>query len=219
MAMRFLITAGPTREFLDPVRFISNPSTGKMGFAIAEAARKISPDVVLISGPTHLQPPRHVRFTPVVSAMEMSAAVKRAARRADIVIMSAAVGDWRPLHVSKRKQKKTAGPQTIKLVRTPDILASLGKRKRRGQILVGFAAETNDLMKYARGKLERKNLDLIVANDVSAPGAGFAADTNRVILLWRSGEVEELPKASKKQIAAWITQRVVRYARLVAKKN
>jgi|ERR1051326_433168 phosphopantothenoylcysteine decarboxylase/phosphopantothenate--cysteine ligase len=214
--MRFLVTAGPTREHLDPVRFLSNPSTGKMGFAIAEAARKISPDVTLISGPTHLQPPRNVRFTPVVSAMEMFAAVKHVARRVDIVIMSAAVGDWRPLRVSKRKQKKKSGPQTITLVRTPDILASLGKRKRRGQVLVGFAAETHGLLKYARGKLERKNLDLIVANDVSARDAGFASDTNRVILLWRGGKIERLPKANKARVARWILQRVVRYAKVAA---
>lgn len=214
--MRFLVTAGPTREHLDPVRFISNPSTGKMGFAIAEAARKVSPHVTLISGPTHLQPPRNVRFRPVVSAMELFAAAKQGAHRADIVIMSAAVGDWRPVRASKRKQKKKPGPQTITLVRTPDILAWLGKRKHAGQVLVGFAAETHNLLKCARVKLERKNLDLIVANDVSARDAGFASDTNRVILLWRDGTIERLPKASKTRVARWIVQRVVRYAKVAS---
>lgn len=212
--MRFLVTAGPTREFIDPVRFLSNPSTGKMGFALAEAARRRSPRVVLVSGPTHLKPPRGVRFVPVVSAREMFEAVKREARRADVVLMSAAVGDYRPARVFARKQKKTHGPQTIRLVRTTDILAWLGARKRRGQVLVGFAAETHGLLRYARAKLARKNLDLVVANDVSAKDAGFAADTNRVILLWRSGKLERLPKAGKRRVASWIVRRVEQHATL-----
>lgn len=217
--MRFLITAGPTREYLDPVRFLSNPSSGKMGFALAEAARKVSREVALVSGPTHLTPPRGVRFTPVVSAREMFEKVKNRSRRSDIIIMSAAVSDYRPARRSRRKQKKMARPQEIRLVPNPDILAWLGRHKRNGQFLVGFAAETHDLVAHARSKLKRKNLDLIVANDVSAKGQGFASHTNRVILLWRTGRVERLPKAGKQQIARWILQRVVRHARMGPQKS
>lgn len=217
--MRFLITAGPTREHFDPVRFLSNPSTGKMGYALAGAARKVSRDVVLISGPTQMETPRRVRCTSVVSAREMFAAVKRAAPRCDVVLMSAAVSDYRPARNLSRKQKKSKRPQRPKLVPNPDMLAWLGRHKRAGQILVGFAAETHDLLRYARAKLRRKNLDLIVVNDVSASDSGFAADTNRVTLLWQTGKLERLPKASKKQVAAWIVQRVLRYAKLAHKKN
>jgi len=216
--MRFLITAGPTREHFDPVRFLSNPSTGKMGFALAEVARRYSPDVSLINGPTHLKPPRGVRSIAVVSARDMFAAVKRAARSADIIIQSAAVSDYRPARASARKQKKTNAALRIALVPNPDIAVWVGKHKRRGQVLVGFAAETHDLLRFAKGKLERKNLDLIVANDVSARDAGFAADTNRVILLWRDGKMERLPKAGKRQVARWILNRIVRYAEMVHKK-
>jgi phosphopantothenoylcysteine decarboxylase/phosphopantothenate--cysteine ligase len=135
----------------------------------------------------------------------------------DIIIMSAAVSDYRPARILRRKQKKTSGPLVLRLVRTPDILAWLGRNKRKGQILVGFAAETHGLLRYARGKLKRKNLDLIVANDVSSPDAGFAADTNRVVLLWRTGRVERLAKASKQEIARQILRRVIAYAKLVHK--
>ncbi len=217
--LRILVTAGPTREHIDPVRFISNPSTGKMGFALAEAARKFSPHVALVSGPTQLQPPAGVRCTSVVSAQEMFEAVKQRAARSDLVLMCAAVSDWRPARRLKRKQRKTPGPHTLRLVRTPDILAWLGAHKRDGQVLVGFAAETHDLLRHARAKLLRKNLDLIVANDVSGRDTGFAADANRVVLLWRTGRIERLPKAGKKRIARWILDRVAAHARMVSTKS
>ena len=212
--MRFLITAGPTREHLDPVRFLSNPSTGKMGYALAEAARTVAREVVLISGPTMLEPPAGVRVIPVVSAREMFAAVKRACDRCDVVLMSAAVSDYRPARTLRRKPKKSAQPQRLVLAPNPDILAWLGRHRRKGRILVGFAAETHHLMANARAKLDRKRLDLIVANDIQKPGAGFAGDTNQVILLWRTGRVERLPRAGKKRVANWIVQRVVHYANL-----
>ncbi len=214
--MRFLITAGPTREHLDPVRFLSNPSTGKMGFALAQAARRASRQVALVSGPTQLTPPRGVRLQNVVSAREMFAAVKRAARRSDVVLMCAAVSDYRPARQRARKPPKSRHPQMLCLVPNPDILAWLGRHRRAGQVLVGFAAETHALRRHAAAKLRRKQLDLIVANDVSARDAGFAADTNRVILLWRTGEIERLPKARKEQVARWIVRRVVHYARMAA---
>jgi phosphopantothenoylcysteine decarboxylase/phosphopantothenate--cysteine ligase len=217
--MRFLITAGPTREHFDPVRFLSNPSTGKMGFALAEAARKFSRQVYVVSGPTQLAKPRGVQLASIVSAQEMFEAVKRRAGDTDIVLMAAAVCDWRPARVLPRKKKKRSRPETIRLVRTKDILAWLGRHKPARQILVGFAAETHQLLRFARAKLKRKNLDLVVANRVSGNDTGFAADTNRVILLWRNGQVERLPKASKRQVSLWIVQRVIKYARRVHQKD
>jgi phosphopantothenoylcysteine decarboxylase/phosphopantothenate--cysteine ligase len=198
---RFLITAGPTREFLDPIRFISNRSSGKMGYALARAARRYG-NVTLISGPVALKPPSGVTFVPVTTAKEMAEAVM--AREADVVIMTAAVCDFRPRRVAARKIKKAGFPGALELVSTMDILAALGKRKRH-QLLVGFAAETDALEANALDKLRRKNLDLIVANDARA----MEADTNQVTLLYRDGRVERLPEMSKARVAREILCRVI----------
>lgn len=200
MKPRFLITAGPTREFLDPIRFISNRSSGKMGYALARAARRHG-NVTLVSGPVALKPPPGVTFVPVTTAQEMAEAVL--SHEADIVIMTAAVCDFRPRRMAVRKIKKTGFDGLLELVPTVDILATLGKRKRH-QLLVGFAAETDALEANALDKLRRKNLDLIVANDARA----MEADTNRVTLLYRDGRVERLPEMSKARVAREILRRV-----------
>lgn len=199
--MRIVISAGPTRESIDPVRFITNRSTGKMGYAIAEAARELNLSVTLVSGPVNLPPPEGVELIAVESASEMAEAMKNAAASADIIIMAAAVADYRPKQYSPSKVKKSDGDLVIELERTEDILLSLGKNKKPGQILVGFAAETDDLLKNAQGKLERKNLDYIAANIVGVPGRGFAADTNAVTLIGRDGSMTEFALQSKKDLA------------------
>jgi phosphopantothenoylcysteine decarboxylase/phosphopantothenate--cysteine ligase len=200
--LHFLITAGPTREFLDPIRFISNRSSGKMGYALARAACRQG-KVTLVSGPVTLKPPAGVELVPVTTAQEMADAVLARFNAADVVIMTAAVCDFRPRRTAPRKIKKATFTGTLELLPTVDILATLGKRKRR-QLLVGFAAETNDLVANATEKLERKNLDLIVANDASA----MEAETNQVTLLYRDGRVERLPEMSKAQVAREILRRV-----------
>lgn len=204
--LRFLITAGPTREFLDPIRFLSNRSSGQMGYALARAARRHG-DVTLISGPVTRKPPAGIEFVPVTSAADMAREVFRRYRQADVVIMAAAVCDFRPRHVAPRKIKKTrlTGPLVLELEPTTDILATLGRRKRR-QYLVGFAAETDRLQAHAVEKLRRKNLDLIVANDARA----FESDTNQVILFYRDGRRQRLPRLSKTRLAREIIGRVVR---------
>lgn len=200
--LRVLITAGPTRELIDPVRFISNRSSGKMGYAIARVARRRGADVVLISGPSCLPHPYGVRVINVESAREMRDAVLKEARNAEVVVKAAAVSDFAPKSVSGQKIKKDEGaPEILQLMKTPDILAELGRKKRKKQILAGFAAETEDLLENARKKLEDKNLDLIVANDVSAPGAGFGSDTNMVKILKKNGEIIDLPRMSKEEVA------------------
>ncbi len=207
---KVVVSAGPTREHLDPVRFLSNPSTGRMGFALAAEARRRSADVVLVSGPTELPPPPEVRVVRVTTAAEMREAVLGEAAGADVVIMAAAVADWRPRERASRKVKKTEGDMELRLVRTPDILAELGRDKGR-RVLVGFAAETGDLVENARAKLQAKNLDLIAANPVGqAEDSGFAAVTNRVTLLARDGSVEELPLMAKDEVARTVLDRVVR---------
>ncbi len=200
MKPRFLITAGPTREFLDPIRFISNRSSGKMGYALARAARRHG-NVTLVSGPVALKPPSGVTFVPVRTAQEMAEAVL--ACEADIVIMTAAVCDFRPRQTAAHKIKKAGFSGTLELMPTVDILAALGKRKRH-QVLVGFAAETDALEANAMDKLRRKNLDLIVANNARA----MEADTNQVTLLYRDGRVERLPEMSKARVAREILRRV-----------
>lgn len=200
--LRFLITAGPTREFLDPIRFISNRSSGKMGYALAHAACRQG-KVTLISGPVALRPPTGVTLVPVTTAQEMADAVLTRFNSADVVIMTAAVCDFRPRHVAANKIKKASFTGTLELVPTVDILATLGKRKHR-QLLIGFAAETNDLVANATEKLQRKNLDLIVANDASA----MEAETNQVTLLYRDGCVERLPEMSKPRVATAILRRI-----------
>ena len=183
---KIVVTAGPTREYLDPVRFISNRSSGKMGFAVAEAACRRGAEVILISGPTAVPPPIGIACHYVDSAMEMREALLKVFNQADIVIMTAAVADYRAQTVSPDKIKKKSDQLTVELVKNPDIAQELGRRKTH-QILVGFAAETSNLLNHARQKLVDKNLDLIVANDVLAEGAGFDGDTNVVTLLQPDG--------------------------------
>lgn len=205
---KIVVTAGPTREYLDPVRFISNRSSGKMGFAVAEAACRRGAEVILISGPTAVPPPIGVACHYVDSAMEMREALLKVFNQADIVIMTAAVADYRAQTVSPDKIKKKSDQLTVELVKNPDIAQELGRRKTH-QILVGFAAETSDLLKHAQQKLVDKNLDLIVANDILAKGAGFDGDTNVVTLLKRDGTQEQLPLLAKREIADIILNRVV----------
>ena len=174
-----LVTAGPTQEPVDPVRFLSNRSSGRMGFAVAEAARDRGARVILVAGPTELAPPGGVEVVRVRTAEEMREAVLARAGEATAVIKAAAVADYRPAHARDTKVKKQDAPLRLDLEPTPDILGELGKRKK-GQILVGFAAETDDVVANARDKLAKKNLDLIVANDVRAADAGFGVDTNRI---------------------------------------
>jgi phosphopantothenoylcysteine decarboxylase/phosphopantothenate--cysteine ligase len=206
--LRFLITAGPTREFLDPIRYISNRSSGKMGYAIAEAATAVSSSVTLVSGPTSLTAPKGVEFVPVTTAQEMAEAVWSRFGSVDVCIMAAAVCDFRPKKMAGSKIKKTAFGGTLALEPTPDILAELGRRKE-SQVLVGFAAETDDMEKHAREKLKHKGLDLIVANDSSA----FDSDTNRVAILSTDGTVERLPELPKSELARRIVEQAVRLLR------
>ncbi len=203
-----LVTAGPTQEPIDPVRFITNRSSGKMGYALASAARDRGARVVLVSGPTSLEPPSDVEYIPVITTEEMRRAVLERFEGADIVIKAAAVADYRPARSAPSKIKKEEGTLKIELERNPDILAELGGKKG-GKVLVGFAAETEDLLKNAEEKLRKKNLDLIVANDVSKEGAGFSADTNLVKILDREGNVEEFPLLSKREVAEIVLDRVV----------
>ena len=210
-----LVTAGPTREPLDPVRYISNRSSGKMGYAIAEAAARRGARVILVSGPTALDPPREAQVVHVETAQEMYEAVLSHLEPVTVVIKAAAVADYRPKQVARQKIKKDERVPEVTLESTPDILAEVGKRKGR-RILVGFAAETHDLVANAGKKLQRKNLDLMVANDVSQPGAGFDGDTNLVKILDAKGGVEELPLQSKGSVADRILDRVVQ---LVAQRH
>jgi phosphopantothenoylcysteine decarboxylase/phosphopantothenate--cysteine ligase len=203
-----LITAGPTCEDIDPVRFLTNRSSGKMGYALAEAAHRRGARVVLVSGPTDLKIPDGVDWVPVRATDEMHRAVRERAASANVVIMAAAVSDYRPAEQHDKKLKRGEGSFTLELEPTPDILAELG-REKRGQILVGFAAETNTVAENARGKLARKGADMIVANDVTQEGAGFDTDTNIVTLYVRDGREIPLPKMSKFEVANQILDRVV----------
>lgn len=197
---KVLVTAGPTREDIDPVRYITNRSSGKMGYAIARAARNRGAEVTLISGPSNLTPPQGVNFIRVHSADDMYNEVMKYYDYMDIVIKSAAVSDYRPVSVNSNKIKKSDNDMSIKLVKNTDILFELGKLKK-SQILVGFAAETNNLDKYANNKLISKNLDMIVANDVTMENSGFDIDTNTVKIFCKNGEVSELPNMSKEEVA------------------
>lgn len=209
-----VVTAGPTHEAVDPVRFLSNRSSGKMGFAVARAAIRRGARVRLVSGPVHLEPPAGADFVPVTDARSMARAVAAAADGADAIVMAAAVADFRPRDVSAHKRKKAdlAAEPAIALEPNPDILATLGAARRQSggarPLLVGFAAETRDVVENARGKLERKGCDLVVANDVSAPDAGFAVDTNRVILITRE-RADRVELASKDEVAHRILDRVI----------
>ena len=205
--LHVLVTAGPTVERIDPVRYITNRSTGKMGYALAEAARDRGANVTLISGPTNLTAPEGVEFVRIESSAQLCAAVLEHGEKADVVVQAAAPADFRPKKVSDRKIKKTGENMSLELEATTDIAAELGRRKQPGQILVAFAAETNDVMDNARGKLAKKNADLIVANDVSRSDAGFGVDTN-VITLITAEDVRALEKMSKRAAADAILSRV-----------
>jgi len=204
-----LVTAGPTREALDPVRFISNRSSGKMGYAIAESASKRGANVILISGPTTLNPPNNVKLVNVESAIQMRDEVMSYAAQSQIIIMSAAVSDYRPRDFSNQKIKRDKDIITLVLEENPDILAELGRNKSNGQILVGFSMETENLLENSRKKLEKKNADLIVANDLSKEGAGFGTDTNIVTLINSSGQIKELPLMSKYDVSNAILDEII----------
>lgn len=203
-----MITAGPTREELDPVRYISNHSSGKMGYALARWAQRRGADVVLISGPTALSRPEGVKFIGVISALDMQREVLEHVAECDVVIKAAAVADYRPESRNDLKMKKNSSATTIELVKNPDILAELGQLKRR-PFLVGFAAETDALATNAAKKLTEKNLDMIVANDVSQVDAGFNVDTNRALLFFKDGSSEKCELMSKDQLAITILDQVI----------
>lgn len=205
--LKVLITAGPTIEFIDPVRMITNRSTGKMGYAIARTARRRGAEVTLVTGPTHLDPPKGIHMINVETAEEMREAVMDHYKGKDVVIKAAAVSDYRPLNKAKEKQKKKAGQTIVEMIPTPDILAELGKDKG-DSILVGFAAETTDHVANALDKIKKKNLDLIVLNDVSKDDRGFAAETNEVRMIDRKGNEEVVPLTSKDEVADKILDRI-----------
>ncbi|MEH7460963.1 bifunctional phosphopantothenoylcysteine decarboxylase/phosphopantothenate--cysteine ligase CoaBC [Bacillus thuringiensis] len=200
LGKQILVTAGPTREKIDPVRFMTNFSSGKMGYALAEVAENLGAEVILISGPTALTPPANVTTIQVESAQDMLEAVLHHYSRMDVVIKTAAVADYRPKIVYDEKMKKKNGDTIIELERTIDILKTLGERKEH-QLLIGFAAETTNVEEYATKKLREKNADMIVANDVKAEGAGFGTDTNIVTMYKRNGAVVELPLLTKLEVA------------------
>lgn len=202
---KVVITAGPTREKIDPVRYITNHSTGKMGYAIAEAAVSAGAEVVLISGPVSINAPAGLKLIKVESAEEMYQAALNEFDYADVVIKTAAVSDYRPKVASAKKMKKQPGDEVLELERTKDILFELGQKKEK-QILIGFAAETEQVEEYAKGKLMKKNADMIVANNVTAEGAGFGTDTNIVTLFKKDGSSEKLPLMSKKDVAVKILE-------------
>ncbi len=204
--MKILITAGPTREKIDAVRFLTNRSTGKMGYALAEAARDAGHEVTLVSGPVTLPVPLGIEWVPVESAAEMAEVVKERAPQAKLVIMCAAVADYRPKQALAGKMKKAEGDLTLQLERTEDILKSLGEVKPKNQILVGFAAETDDLLANATGKLEKKNLDWICANDVSRSDIGFGSDENCITLIGRDGRRYGIGPDSKHAVAEAILE-------------
>jgi phosphopantothenoylcysteine decarboxylase / phosphopantothenate---cysteine ligase len=206
---KILITGGPTQEPMDPVRFITNRSSGKMGYALAKVARRRGAEVILISGPTSLSLARRdIQYVPVRTAEEMRQAVFAHLEGSSVVIKAAAVSDYRPKVISEKKIKKGDPEYTLALERTKDILEELGKKKGN-RVLVGFAAETEDLVAHAQKKLQEKNLNLIVVNDITQPGAGFASDTNQVKILSSSGQVKDLPLTTKEEISGEILDQVV----------
>ena len=203
-----LISAGPTREWIDSVRYLSNPSSGKMGFELARFAMEKGFDVTLVSGPVSLSCPEGVNFVSVETALEMREALINFFAEADLTIMSAAVSDHRPENLGNLKIKKDQLPDQLKLIPNPDILLELGKLKSSQQTLVGFAAESNDHLENARKKLEGKNLDWIVVNDISNRTIGFESEKNEVTLLSRKNETFTLPLSTKREIASGILQRI-----------
>ena len=206
-----LVTAGPTVERIDPVRYITNRSTGKMGYAIARAARERGAYVTLVSGPVNIAPPEGVELVKVESSAQLCEKVLESGAEADVVIQAAAPADFTPAHVAEKKIKKQAGEgMTLELKPTTDIAAELGRRKREGQVLVAFAAETNDVLENARKKLARKNADIVVANDVTRPGAGFGTDTNAITII-TADTAEEMPMMTKLQAADAILDAAKRF--------
>ena len=201
--MKVLVTAGPTREALDPVRYLTNHSTGKMGYAIARMAMLRGAQVTLVSGPTSIAPPPFVEVVPVVSAQDMFEAVSQRAEASDIIVKAAAVADYTPVGYSDDKVKKKDGDLSIPLKRTTDILQYLGQHRRPGQVICGFSMETRDMLENSRAKLEKKNVDMICANNLKVAGAGFGVDTNVITLITKQG-VEELPLLSKEEAASRI---------------
>lgn len=208
--LKVLVTAGGTREPIDPVRYISNRSSGKMGYALARAAAQRGARVTLVTTPTALEPPPGVEVVRVETAQQMLEAVMAVYDRVEVVIKAAAVADYRPARMAEQKIKKSDAMLVLELVKNPDILGQLGQHKRPGVTLVGFAAETADLLQNAADKLCRKNLDLIVANDVTVPGAGFGSDTNVVKLLYADGSVKDVPRLDKLELAHLIWDEVLR---------
>ena len=198
--IKLTVTAGPTREKLDPVRFLSNNSTGKMGYAIAKMAMLRGADVTLVTGKTAIEPPMFVDVVPIVSAQDMYDAVISRSDEQDIIIKSAAVADYTPANVSDQKVKKKDGDMAIELVRTKDILKTLGENKKEGQFLCGFSMETQNMLENSRAKLEKKKIDMIAANNLKEQGAGFNTDTN-VITLITKDEEKQLPKMTKEEVA------------------
>lgn len=205
---RVLVTAGATQEALDPVRYLTNHSTGKMGYALARAAMLRGAQVTLVSAPTDLEPPLSVEVVPVVSAQDMYEAVESRFDGTDILVMAAAVADYRPREVADHKIKKKEGDNVLELARTTDILGTLGARKRPGQFLCGFSMETEQLVEHSKEKLKKKHLDMIAANDLRTQGAGFGTETN-VVTLITPEETEELPLMSKLEVAHRILDRVL----------
>lgn len=206
--MNVLVTAGPTREAIDPVRFVSNRSSGKMGYAVARAAQRAGHVVRLVSGPVALAPPRGVQVLRVTTADEMLAAVKKNISWCELLVMAAAVADWRPKRPAKSKRKKRAGPPRIAWEATPDILAILAPRKKAAQVFCGFAAETHDLAREARRKLRAKNLDAIAANDVSKKNLGFDSERNALTVYCADGRAVRIGPAPKTACARKLLARL-----------
>ena len=218
--MRFLITAGLTREPIDPVRYISNRSSGKMGYAIAEAALEAGHDVTLISGPVFIETPHNAKLISVSTSDEMFEAVHRHADKSEICVLCAAVADYKPVNVSSTKIKKRGAKFSLELVLTRDILGSLGQRQDREFVLVGFAAETDNLEENAANKLRAKNCDIIIANDVSSTDSGMECDVNEVTILFRDGKKKKILRAPKKIIACELVKIFSNFAtKMFDKKN
>ncbi|MEW5721890.1 MAG: bifunctional phosphopantothenoylcysteine decarboxylase/phosphopantothenate--cysteine ligase CoaBC [Thermodesulfobacteriota bacterium] len=211
--LKVLVTSGPTREPWDDIRFLSNRSTGRMGLALAQTARRRGAEVILVTGPVNFPPPYGIRTIPVETTLDMRQAVIENLEGVDLLVKAAAPGDFRPAARVKGKVKKTEVPPPLELARNPDILAEIGAAKRSGLVLVGFAAESEDLLARAEEKLRAKNLDLIVANQIGPPDESFGAATNRVWILDRQGQVEEVPLATKEEVAGHIWDRALRLPR------
>lgn len=213
--LKILITAGPTREPIDPVRFLSNRSSGKMGYALAQAFVSLGHQVTLISGPVALPPPQRAKVLYIETAEQLFRKTLSASPKANLIIMCAAVADYAPSTIAKVKIKKKNHFLLLKLKKTRDILAELGKRKSKHQILVGFAAETSHLIRYAQQKLHLKNLDFIVANKVGGKESGFESDTNKAVLLSKSGKKISFPKMSKLSLAKKLATHFIKASRLL----